>query len=180
MCYPLNIYLLISLYLDHYIGTSLKFIVVNLIRRTYVEGFNMAVLNYPFQVGNYSNISKYIVVTRVLISWIRFPIVFNTLRLLNYRSVQSGVFFFYTDESSKFICHAIPNWFVCAVTNDVFKLLVIFSDKRHCISMWMDWAGICCINGKIYIHVLHTIECVCNEHTYHITYDIHIQINFTK
>ena len=36
---------------DHYIGTSLKFILVNVIRRTYVNGFGTAVLNFPFQVS---------------------------------------------------------------------------------------------------------------------------------
>ena len=36
--------------IDHYVGTSLKFILVNFLRRAYVENFNYAVLNFPFQV----------------------------------------------------------------------------------------------------------------------------------
>ena len=37
--------------LDHYIGSSLKYILVNLIRRSNVTGFNLAVLYFPFQVS---------------------------------------------------------------------------------------------------------------------------------
>ena len=36
--------------IDHYIGSSLKYILVNFVRRAYVDGFNLAVLNFPFQV----------------------------------------------------------------------------------------------------------------------------------
>ena len=39
--------------IDHYIGSSLKFILVNFVRRAYVEDFNLAVLNFPFQVNYY-------------------------------------------------------------------------------------------------------------------------------
>ena len=37
--------------IDHYIGSSLKFVLVNAVRRAYVVGFNMAVLAFPFQVS---------------------------------------------------------------------------------------------------------------------------------
>ena len=38
--------------IDHYVGTSLKFILVNFLRRAYVQNFNYAVLNFPFQVNS--------------------------------------------------------------------------------------------------------------------------------
>lgn len=38
--------------IDHYLGSSLKYSLVNLIRRAYVPDFNLAVLYYPFQVIN--------------------------------------------------------------------------------------------------------------------------------
>ena len=37
--------------IDHYVGTSLKFILVNVMRRAYVEDFKVAVLYFPFQVS---------------------------------------------------------------------------------------------------------------------------------
>ena len=36
--------------IDHYIGSSLKFILINFVRRAYVSDFNLAVLKFPFQV----------------------------------------------------------------------------------------------------------------------------------
>ena len=36
--------------IDHYIGSSLKYILVNVVRRATVQDFNYAVIYYPFQV----------------------------------------------------------------------------------------------------------------------------------
>ena len=36
--------------IDHYIGSSLKYILVNFVRRAIVQDFNLAVLRFPFQV----------------------------------------------------------------------------------------------------------------------------------
>jgi len=38
--------------IDHYVGTSLKFILVNFMRRAYVTNFNLAVLYFPFQTND--------------------------------------------------------------------------------------------------------------------------------
>ena len=36
--------------IDHYIGSNLKYILVNVVRRATVEDFNWAVIQFPFQV----------------------------------------------------------------------------------------------------------------------------------
>jgi hypothetical protein len=36
--------------IDHYIGSSLKYILVNVVRRATVPDFNLAVICFPFQV----------------------------------------------------------------------------------------------------------------------------------
>jgi hypothetical protein len=38
--------------IDHYIGSSLKFILVNMVRRAYVDSFDLAVLYFPFQTND--------------------------------------------------------------------------------------------------------------------------------
>lgn len=46
--------------IDHYIGSSLKYILVNFVRRAYVDGFNLAVLNFPFQINDIALICGWI------------------------------------------------------------------------------------------------------------------------
>lgn len=40
--------------LDYYIGSNLKYILINVIRRATIEGFNMAIAQPPFQLAGNS------------------------------------------------------------------------------------------------------------------------------
>ncbi len=42
--------------IDHYIGSSLKYIVLNVVRRATVRGFGQAVLDPPYQDNGTANV----------------------------------------------------------------------------------------------------------------------------